>query len=127
AFLKGEAASQGLAASDPASLRRAIGFYEQAGALDSAFVPAWAQLARAQANLYGNSTPTPELAAQARHAAERAQALGPDRPEGQLALGIYYANVARDNRQALAAFEAGLKLAPSNVDLLGLVALTQWF
>ncbi|MGE5231560.1 MAG: protein kinase domain-containing protein, partial [Deltaproteobacteria bacterium] len=66
AFLKGEAASQSLAAQDPPSLRRAVGFYEQAVALDSAFVPAWAQLARARTYLYGNSTPTPELAAQAR-------------------------------------------------------------
>src|SRR5262245_27914388 len=104
AFLKGEAASQDMLATDPASLRRAIGLYEQAVALDSAFVPAWAQLTRARSALYFNSTPTPELAAEARHSAERAQALGPDRPEGQLALGVYYQNVAVDSRQALAAF-----------------------
>jgi serine/threonine protein kinase/tetratricopeptide (TPR) repeat protein len=125
AYLKGEAASQGSATADPASLRRAIGFYAQAVALDSTFVPAWAQLARAQANLYFNSTPTPELATQARHAAERAQALGPGRPEGQLALGTYYRQVQRDNRQALTAYEAGLKLAPNNVDLLGNAALAE--
>jgi tetratricopeptide (TPR) repeat protein len=118
AYLKGEAASQGMAVADPASLRRAIGFYEQAVALDSAFVLAWAELARARALLYSNSTPTPELAAQARHAAERAQALGPDRPEGQLALGTYYRFGQVDNRQALTAYEVGLKLAPNNVDLL---------
>ena len=34
AYLKGEAASQGMAVADPASLRRAIGFYQQAVALD---------------------------------------------------------------------------------------------
>jgi TolB-like protein/tRNA A-37 threonylcarbamoyl transferase component Bud32/Tfp pilus assembly protein PilF len=119
AYLKGEAASEAMAAQDPPSLRRAIGFYEQAVALDSAFVPAWAQLARARAGLYGQSTPTPQLAAAARQAAERAQALGPDRPEGQLALGSYYRSVQLDNRQALTAYEAGLKLAPSNVELLG--------
>jgi TolB-like protein/tetratricopeptide (TPR) repeat protein len=125
AFLKGEAASESMAAADPASLRRAIGFYGQAVALDSAFVPAWAELARACAFLYANSTPTPELAAQARHAAERAQALGPDRPEGWLALGDYHANVALDNRLALGASEAGLKLAPNNVDLLVTAALAE--
>jgi TolB-like protein len=125
AFLKGEAASQGLTARDPASLRRAIGFYEQAVALDSAFVPAWAQLARARANLYFNSTPTPALAAAARQAAERAQALGPDRPEGQLALGDYYGSVELDNRRALTASEAGLKLAPNNVDLLGAAGVAE--
>src|SRR4029077_11021701 len=72
AYLKGEAASLGMAVRDPASLRRAIGFYEQAVALDSAFIPAWAQLARARAVLYSNSTPVPTLAAEARQAAERA-------------------------------------------------------
>ena len=77
AYLKGDAASQGMGVGDPANLRRAIGFYEQAVALDSAFIPAWAQLARARAYLYANGTPTPELGAQARQAAERAQALGP--------------------------------------------------
>ncbi len=119
AFLKGEAVSQAMGVSDPPSLRRAIAFYQQAVALDSAFVLAWAELARAQASLYGNSTPTPELAAQARRAAARAQALGATRPEGALATGTYYRLVQVDNQQALAAFGAGLKLAPNNVDLLG--------
>jgi serine/threonine protein kinase/tetratricopeptide (TPR) repeat protein len=125
AFLKGEAASQGLAVGDPASLRRAIGFYEQAVTLDSAFVPAWSQLARARAFLYSNGTPTPELGAQVRQAAERARALGPDRPEGQMALGDYYRSVALDNREAVEAVEAGLKLAPNNVDLLVTAALAE--
>ena len=125
AYLKGEAASQALAATDPASLRRAIGFYQQAVALDSGFVPAWAQLSRAKSVLYNNSTPTPELALQARDAAKRAQALGPDRPEGQLALTDYHRVVTIDNRQALAASEAGLRLAPANVDLLVGAALAE--
>jgi serine/threonine-protein kinase len=125
AFLKGEAASGAMAVSDPPSLRRAIGFYEQAVTLDSGFVLAWAQLARARSILYTNSTPSPELAAQARYAAERARALGPDRPEGQLALSELYRTAAVDNRQALAAAEAGLKLAPNNVDLLVAAALVE--
>jgi len=33
--------------------------------------------------------------------------------------------VLLDNRQAMAAYEAGLKLAPNNVDLLGAVASTE--
>jgi len=125
AYLKGEAASQALAAGDPPSLRRAVGFYQQAVALDSGFVPAWAQLGRARAVLYANSTPAPELAAQARDAANRSRALGPARPEGQLALGDFYRSVQVDNRQALAAYEAGLKLAPTNVDLLVGAALAE--
>jgi Tfp pilus assembly protein PilF len=67
----------------------------------------------------------PDLAAEARHAAERAQALGPDRPEGPLALGAYYVGVAVDNQQALAAFQAGLKLAPTNAVLLVDAALAE--
>jgi serine/threonine-protein kinase len=125
AFLKGEAATDGFAGGDPASLRRAIGFYEQAVARDPAFVPAWARLAQARSLLHSNSVPTPELAAQARQAAERAQALAPDRPEGQLALGVYYTSVAGDRRQALAAFQAGLKLAPSDAELLVAAALAE--
>ena len=125
AFLKGEAASEALLASDPPSLRRAIGYYEQAVALDSAFVSAWGQLARARSLLYTNGTPAPELATQARYAAERAHAVGPDRPEGRLALGTYYAFVSGDNRRALTEHEAGLKLAPTNVELLVGAALAE--
>ena len=125
AYLKGEAASQGMAVADPASLRRAAGFYGQAVALDSGFVPAWAQLSRAYSVLYFNGTPTPQLEARAREAANHAHALGPDRPEGQLALGEYYRSVQQDNAQSLAACEAGLKLAPNNVDLLVTAALAE--
>jgi eukaryotic-like serine/threonine-protein kinase len=125
AFLKGQAVLETMGWADPANLRRAIGFYEQAVTLDSAFVPAWAQLALARARLYYNSTPTPERAAQARQAAERTQALAPDQPEAKEALADYYVNVLLDNQRALAAYEAALKLAPNNVDLLGSLALTE--
>jgi TolB-like protein/tRNA A-37 threonylcarbamoyl transferase component Bud32 len=125
AFLKGEAASQGMSVSDPASLRRAIGFYGQAVALDSAFVPAWAQLARARAALYYNGAPTPAEAEQARQAVDRAQALGPKRPEPYLAAGQYYNMVTTEHPRALASLETGLRLAPNNVDLLVLIALIE--
>jgi tetratricopeptide (TPR) repeat protein len=125
AFLKGEDASDGMAAADPASLRRAIGFYEEAVGLDPAFVPAWGRLAQARVLLYSNSTPGPELEAQARDAAERARALGPDRAEGYLALGLYYRLVAGDNRRALDAYEAALKRSPNNAELLVAAALSR--
>jgi tetratricopeptide (TPR) repeat protein len=125
AFLKGEATSLATGRTDPAHLRQAISFYGAAIALDSAFLPAWSQMARALSLLYSNSAPTPELAAQARDAAQRALALGPDRPEGQQALGAYYSEVVRDPRQALAAYEAGLKHAPANLELLTSSALLQ--
>jgi len=125
AFLKGEAASQGIGVTDPASLRRGISFYEQAVALDSTFVQAWAQLARAQAYYYYVGTPTPAAAEAARRAAERAGALGGGRPDGQLALGDYYGQVLGDYPRALAAYDAGLKVAPGNADLLTASALAE--
>jgi serine/threonine-protein kinase len=120
AFLRGEAASQGLTVLlDPASLHRAITAYEQAVALDSTFIQAWAQLARAQASLYFNSTPVPAIAAAARQAAERALSLAPTRPEGHQALGAYYGYVLADRARAFAEDSTALALAPGNTELLG--------
>jgi TolB-like protein/Tfp pilus assembly protein PilF len=125
AFLKGEGVSQGLSVNDPATLQRAIAFYEQAVALDSTFAEAWAELARTQAWYYNLGTPVPAAAEAARRAAERAAALAPGRPESQLALGFYYQYVLNDNARALAAFETGLKTAPGNADLLTGSALAE--
>jgi TolB-like protein/Tfp pilus assembly protein PilF len=125
AFLKGEAASQSLGVTDPASLRRAIGFYEQAVALDSTFLHAWVQLARTDAYYYYVGTPTPATAEAARRAAERAVALAPGRPEAQLAQGDYYAYVLGASADALGAYEVGLQVAPANADLLTQSALAE--
>ena len=81
AFLKGEEASRGMTASDPPSLRKALGFYEQAVALDPGFAQAWARVVDGQ---LGARTSTAlrlrELAERARQAAEKAVSLAPDRP-----------------------------------------------
>jgi len=114
AYLKGEAATRSIGSFDAGELRRGIALYEQAVALDSTFVQAWAQLSRAQSQYYYNITPTPAAADAARRAAERAVALAPGKPEGQLALGDYYTSVLNSNAEALAAYEAGLKTAPAN-------------
>ncbi len=66
----------------PASLRRALPFYEQAVALDPAFALAWAKVSAATALLYTNSAPTPELAERARQAAEKCIALAPQQADG---------------------------------------------
>jgi serine/threonine protein kinase/TolB-like protein/Tfp pilus assembly protein PilF len=124
AFLKGEA-SQGLIIADPPSLRSAITNYERAVTLDSTFVQAWAQLARANAAYYYNVTPTPAGAEAARRAAERATALAPGRPESQLALGTYLESIQHEHARALDAFETGLKAAPGNAELLTNAALTE--
>ena len=109
AFLKGEAAWLGGASSEPASLRRAIGWYEQAVALDSTFLGAWAQLARTRSALYTYGTPTRRLAEDAKAAAERARRLGPDRAESFLALGTYFTMLQGDLPRARAALVSGLE------------------
>jgi TolB-like protein/tetratricopeptide (TPR) repeat protein len=124
-FLKGEAASQGMSVGDPASLRRAIGFYERAIALDSTFAPAWAQASRAKSYLFTNSSPIPEVGEGARRGAERARDLSPREPEAYLALGDFYSNVNPvDQERAVAAYAQGLRFSPGNVDLLGAIAVT---
>ncbi len=117
-FLKGEEAANSLAANDPPSVRRALGFYEQAVALDPAFAQAWARVSQANAGLYFFSVPTPELAARARQAAEKAVALAPDRPEGYLALGDYRRSVLLDFGGALEQYAKGLGVAPGSANIL---------
>ena len=118
AFLKGEAASASMSATDVPSVNRALPYYQRAVALDSSFQPAWARLSQAYAASYANLTPTAELATKAAAAAERARRLGPSRPESYLAQGNYERFVLKDNVRALATFKAGLKLAPSNVTMI---------
>jgi TolB-like protein/Flp pilus assembly protein TadD len=119
-YLKAEAASQAMSVTDPVSLRRAIGFYERAVALDSTFATAWARLSHARTRLYGNGVPDPALAVQARLAAERARRLNPKEPLVYRAFGAYYSIVNPiDPDRALAEYRQGLQLAPDNVSLLG--------
>jgi eukaryotic-like serine/threonine-protein kinase len=125
AYLKGEATSQSLGTGDPLKLRSAIGFYEQAVAIDSGFVEAWAELSRSCSLLYSNGTPDPALNRRAREAAEAALRLDPNQPAGHLAMGDYHNNVTGDFDRALQAYQAGLRLSPNNADLLGASALAE--
>jgi TolB-like protein/tetratricopeptide (TPR) repeat protein len=124
AFLKGEEIRNSGAA-DPPSLRKQIGFYEQAVALDPGFAQAWAGVSNANSLLHYNSTPTPALAERARQAGERAVALAPNRPEGYLALGNYERLVTLDHTRALEQYEKGLRLASSDASLLRAAALAE--
>ncbi|MBA3521586.1 MAG: hypothetical protein H0T90_03655 [Gemmatimonadales bacterium] len=120
AFLRGEAAAQGMSVRDPPSLRQAIAAYEQAVALDSSFVLAWAQLAWARSQLYASGfAPTPARAEAARRAAERAVAMAPDQPEVHQALAAYYRLVLQDKRRAYAEDSTALALDPNNAEVLG--------
>jgi TolB-like protein/Flp pilus assembly protein TadD len=125
AFLKGDEASKALADIDPPSLRRALGFYEQAVALDPGFAQAWARVSLANSLLYANSTPTPQLAEHAQQAGKKAVALAPNQPEGYRALGHYQRHVVRDFNRALEEYAKGREVAPTNADLLAGTALTE--
>jgi len=125
AFLKGEEASQGMLGDAP-SLRRAVAYYEQAVALDSTFVQAWAQRSRAHSWLYVVSTPTPAEAEAARRDAARALALGPNSPEAHMSLGDYYRFVLRDNLRSLEQYAQGQHLAPGNAEIIAAMAPDEW-
>jgi TolB-like protein/tetratricopeptide (TPR) repeat protein len=124
AFLKGEEIWNG-GANDPPSLRKMLGFYEQAVALDPGFVQAWARVSYSNSLLYANSTPTPAMEERSRQAGEKAVALAPNRPEGYLALGAHERLVRKDYNRALEQYEKGLRLAPGDVSLLRGMALAE--
>ena len=118
-YLKGEAASQGMGAQDPISLRRAIVFYKRAVELDSTFAIAWARLSHATTRVYGNSVPDPALGEQARLAAERARRLKPNDPFVFRAFGAYYAVVnPRNVDRAVAELQQGVRAFPDNTGML---------
>jgi eukaryotic-like serine/threonine-protein kinase len=121
AYLKGLAA----VGNDPATLRRAIKYHEEAVALDSTFAAAWYRLARARSLLYSNGIPTPQLAAAAKYAAERTAALEPDGENAARALSMYYGSVELDNQKGLAALQRGLAASANKVDLLASIALSE--
>ena len=125
-FLKGEALSVA-DLWDPATLRKAIGFYERAVALDSTFAPAWAQLARSRAHLYWARPMSSTSAEGVRLAAERARTLAPGRPASQLAWGSYLFLVRNDVEGALRAYEAGLQVAPTDAELLTQVGTAEYY
>ncbi len=124
AFLKGEEIRNSGAA-DPPNLRKEIGFYEQAVALDPGFAQAWAGVSVANSLLYFSGTPVPALAERARQTAEKAIELAPSRPQGYLALGDYERSVAVDLTTALEQYEKGLRLAPGDADALRATALAE--
>jgi serine/threonine-protein kinase len=134
AFLQGEAAAARAVptavsapgvALDPASLRQAVAAYEQAVALDSSFIQAWARLAQVEAALYIGGASEPARLEAVRRAAQRALALAPMRPEGHQALGAYYSHVLADNSRAYIEDSTALALAPGNAELLTAVGFDE--
>ena len=125
AFLKGEEASAAMSKIDPQSLRKALGYYDQAAALDPAFVEAWARIAMVNSALYYWGLPSRTLDERARQAAEKVIELAPKRPEGYQALGDYARLVQADFALALQHYAKGQSLGTSNVDLLVGIAIAE--
>ncbi len=125
AFLRGEQASNSLGAIDPPSVRKALGFYEQAVALDPGFLLAWQRVSEAASIRFADAIPTPEVAHRAKEAAEKAVALAPDRPEGYLALGTYERLVRSDAQRALEVFAKAQSIAPGNADVFRGIGLAE--
>jgi TolB-like protein/tetratricopeptide (TPR) repeat protein len=124
-FLKGRDTAGEGRATDPASLRKALGFYEDAVAVDPGFMEAWAELSHAATSLYANGVPTTALAQRAREAAEKAIALAPNRPDGYAALGGYERLVANDLQRSAEQYEKGRRLAPGEPRFLFATALVE--
>jgi TolB-like protein/tRNA A-37 threonylcarbamoyl transferase component Bud32 len=113
-FLKGKA----LTSNDPATLRQAAGYYEQAVALDSTFTESWAMLSSTLSNLYFNGTPDPEVGGRAKIAAEHARNLQPDGGLTHFAMSRYQYLVANDLASAATEATLALRVAPNDVAIL---------
>jgi tetratricopeptide (TPR) repeat protein len=105
-------------------MRRSIAYYEQAVALDPNFATAWAVLSITRSRLYIGGVPTPELAAAALQAAERARALAPDEAFVHLAMGSYFRRVKGDFPAAAAEYAAVVKARPGSAGALSSLAST---
>jgi serine/threonine-protein kinase len=123
AFLRGEEESASLTRVEPVTLRRAMGYYAKAVALDSTFAQAWLQLALGHAMTYMlGYDPTPARKDSTRRAVERVVALRPDGYESRWARMVYYGQVLGDRRRGAAEIEEGLRLAPRNPAMLAMAA-----
>ena len=79
--------------------------FSRAVELDPKFVLGWSFLAVARSYKYSEFDPTPQRAAEAKEALERARSLQPDLGEVHFAEGMYCYKVLRDYERALQAFQ----------------------
>jgi tetratricopeptide (TPR) repeat protein len=93
---------------------QAIAEYARAAELEPDFFLAHAYLAEAQAWAYQNWDRSPDAAAQAKVAAERAVELAPDRSEAHGALASYNYRIAKDYPVALEHYSRAAELAPDD-------------
>jgi serine/threonine-protein kinase len=113
-YLKAKA----LTGNDPATLRQAMAYNEQAVALDSTFADAWIGLGINSSTLYFMGTPDPDLATRARRAVDRALALAPDKVGTRSARSTYFSNVTNDLTAADAEVTEAMRVAPNDAGVL---------
>ena len=115
AYLRGMA---GIGDNRPAALRRRIVDFERAVSLDSTFAEAWARLAAVASVLYVIASPTPDVAAIVRNAAERAQVMSKGGTAGHLAMTALYSTVIIDPLRAEKEMRAAIILAPNDPNVM---------
>ncbi len=97
---------------------------QEAVEMDTGFALAYGELAAAHALYrYLNWDLSQSRLAKADHAAAKAQELGPDIPEVQLALGYYFIYAYRDQKQQKAYWEIAEKGLPNNIEIMKAKAL----
>ena len=101
----------------PANLHAAEADFQRAVSLDSGFASAWAALSTVHSLLFRLGGAKLRDAHAAKRELERAAALQPDLPEVHLSKGTYL-EFQGDPEGAVRAYEAGLRTAPHNGDLL---------
>jgi serine/threonine-protein kinase len=116
-YLKGQA----LSSPDAGSSRQAAQYYEQAVALDSTFVEAWAQLGRAMLRVYVNGSRDPVASGRAREAVMQALALDSNSVAAlTTAAAVYTTAGLEDPARAAALVAKALRIAPNDAPVLRL-------
>jgi len=99
----------------PASVRTAVGFYEQAVALDSNFALAYTWLSVGLVWLHVTYTDrSPELLQRGKAALDHALRLDPNLPESHGALGFYYLKALGDNNRAFDELTRARRMRPND-------------
>ena len=123
AFLRGlQAVDRG--SGNPAGMRKVVGLFERAVALDSTFVTAYAYLSIAHVIMYLSYLDRDvEQLRRGKAALDRVGQLDPECDSGSCcALGFYQLFVLKDYDGALQAFTRARRVRPSDYNLAGLIA-----
>ncbi|MGH7631254.1 MAG: protein kinase domain-containing protein [Gemmatimonadales bacterium] len=128
AYLRGRSYEQrGRLNVEPQSMAIARQMYEEAIRHDSSFALAWARLAQTHLYLYERDRTDTTHRAAARHAAQRALALGSAMGEAHAAMGDYLWGTENDQHRAMVEYSAALRHDAKNPELLASVAWNQFW